>query len=148
MVWLICLMNALRLSIPPLPRFAGTARRAFGRFAHSHGMTSRDAESLTLALGEAVANAIQHSGSGEAIEIYVRRESEAIVATVSDRGRGFWAPPTEATRLPSLFAESGRGLAIMRRCTDFLEVASKPGRGTVVTLGRYCRNRQEPAAVS
>jgi len=141
-------MTALRLSIPPLPRFAGTARRAFGRFADSHGLTPRDAESLTFALGEAVANAIQHSGSDDAIEIYVRREKHAVVATISDRGCGFDVPPAEATRLPSVYAESGRGLAIMRRCTDFLEVCSKRGGGTVVTLGRYCGNRQELASVS
>jgi serine/threonine-protein kinase RsbW len=136
-------MNILRLSIPPLPRFAGTARYAFSKFAGFHRLTAADAENLVFALGEAVANAIQHAASGNAIEVRVRLEAGAIVATIRDRGRGFAAPARGPVALPSLLAETGRGFAIMQRCTDFLDVHSKPGKGTVVTLGRYLRERQE-----
>ncbi|MBV8530632.1 MAG: ATP-binding protein, partial [Candidatus Eremiobacteraeota bacterium] len=112
-------MNILRLSIPPLPRFAGAARSAFTDFAGFHNVEQRHAENLTFALGEAIANAIQHAGTDEAIEIRVSVEHGSIVATVTDHGRGLSTPPAGRVALPSVFAEAGRGFAIMQRCTDF-----------------------------
>lgn len=141
-------MNILRLSIPPLPRFAGTARRVFLRFARLHRLTKVDTENLVLAIGEAIGNAIAHAGTDEAIEVKIRIGGDAIVATIRDRGCGFAVPRQNALSLPNIFAESGRGFAIMQRCTDFLDVRSKPRVGTAVTLGRYCCHSQELAAVS
>lgn len=141
-------MNVLRLSIPPLPRFAGTARRAFSKFAGGHRLETRDAESLVFALGEALANAIQHAQTHESIEIKVSVKGDAVVVQVVDRGRGFASPPHGAVPLPNAYAEEGRGFAIMQRCTDFLDVSTTPGTGTVVTLGRYRRDHQEVQAVS
>jgi anti-sigma regulatory factor (Ser/Thr protein kinase) len=141
-------MNVLHLSIPPLPRFAGTARSAFSNFAGLHRLASRDAENLIFALGEAIANAIQHAGTCESIEIWVSIEGDTVVARVTDRGCGFSSPPGGVVPLPSVYAEDGRGFAIMQRCTDFLDVSTNPGSGTVVTLGRYRRGRQEVKRVS
>jgi anti-sigma regulatory factor (Ser/Thr protein kinase) len=135
-------MNVLRLSIPPLPRYAGTARSAFSTFAGAHRLARKDFENLMFALGEAIANAIQHAETGEAIDVSFRIEGDSIVASVRDRGRGFSAPHGPVA-LPHLYAEAGRGFAIMQRCTDFLDVDSQPGTGTVVTFGRYRRDRQE-----
>jgi len=136
-------MNVLRISIPPLPRFAATARRVLWKFAGFHRLASGDAEYLVFALGEAVANAIQHAGTRDAIEIRVSVEGDAVVARVADRGQGFAAPAGGPVALPSVLAEAGRGFAIMQRCTDFLDVSSKPGAGTVVTMGRFRRGPQE-----
>ncbi|MGA9417947.1 MAG: ATP-binding protein [Candidatus Cybelea sp.] len=141
-------MNVLRLSIPPLPRFASTARSAFSNFAGLHRLASRDAENLVFAIGEAIANAIQHAETRESIEIQVSIEGDAVVARVSDRGCGIAAPPDGRVALPSVYAEEGRGFAIMQRCTDFLDVSTNPGRGTVITLGRYRRAGQEVKQVS
>jgi stage II sporulation protein AB (anti-sigma F factor) len=140
-------VNVLRLSIPPLPRFAGTVRRAFWDFAALHHVTEPELESFLFAVGEAIANAIQHAGTGKAIEIRIEMEKDSMVATIRDWGRGF-APPGGRVPLPSIFAEEGRGLAIMQRFSDFLEVESKPGRGTVVTLGRHVKDAQELVRVS
>jgi serine/threonine-protein kinase RsbW len=141
-------MNALRLSIPPLPRFARTARSAFSKFAGLHQLTELDEENLVFALGEAIANAMQHAATDEAIEIKVKVLGDSIVAQVRDRGRGIASPPRGPVALPSLFAEAGRGFALMQYCTDFLHVDSRPGDGTVVTFGRHRRDRQDPAPVS
>ncbi|HZV76211.1 MAG TPA: ATP-binding protein [Candidatus Babeliales bacterium] len=141
-------MNVLRLAIPPLPRFARTARRAFADFAGFHHLGERDADSLIFALGEAVANAIQHAATRRSIDIRVRVAGDSVVVTVSDRGCGFADPPADRVMLPSAYAEAGRGFAIMQRFTDFLEVDTKPGRGTIVTFGRHRRDREEHAAAS
>ncbi len=141
-------MDVLRLSIPPLPRFAGTARTALCNFAGVHALTQIDLENLIFALGEALANAIQHADTVEAIEITAHVSGDSIVVTVADRGRGMAAPPEGTVSFPSVFAEEGRGFAIMQRCTDFLEVDSAPGSGTVVRLGRYRRLGQELGTAS
>ena len=70
----------------------------------------------------------------------------SIMATISDTGVGFVAqevvpePP-----LPDPQAERGRGLPIMRRCSDIFLVKSVPGQGTAVVVGRYLRVRADPA---
>jgi serine/threonine-protein kinase RsbW len=141
-------MKVLRLSIPPLPRYAGTARCAFSRFACFRHLGPAEAENLLFAVGEAIANAIQHARTGEAIEVLASDEGDAVIVRITDRGRGFAAPVDNLTALPSVLAENGRGFAIMQRCTDFFDVVSEPGSGTVVTLGRYRRHFEELAPVS
>ncbi|MBV9233363.1 MAG: ATP-binding protein [Candidatus Eremiobacteraeota bacterium] len=141
-------MTELELSIPPLPRFAATARLALARFGSTHRVAPADTENLIFALGEAVANAIAHANTANAIHIRFSLNGTSIVVTITDHGRGFERPPQDAISLPSVFAEDGRGFAIMQRCTDFLEVNSRPGGGTTVKLGRRLRRRQEPQGVS
>ena len=138
-------MKILRISIPPLPRSAGTARRAFSTFAGFHRVRNVDAENLLFALGEAIANAIQHAETAESIELLARTDEDAVVVRVSDRGRGFAVPADRLPRLPHVLAERGRGFAIMQRCTHFFAIESRPGRGTVVTFGRYRRDLEELA---
>ena len=141
-------MDILRLSIPPLPRYAGTARTALCNFARVHALGRIDLENLIFALGEAIANAIQHAETVEAIEITAHVSGDSVVVRVADRGCGIDAPPQGAVPFPSVYAEQGRGFAIMQRCTDFLDIDSRPGNGTVVTLGRYRRTCQELGTAS
>ena len=141
-------MKNFRMTIPPLPRFAATARRAFSKFAGFHDVRSCDAQNLLFAVGEAIANAIAHAQTDESIELHARADRHAVVVRISDRGRGFAVPDDRGARLPYALAENGRGFAIMQRCTDFLDVQSDPGAGTVVTLGRRRRDRQELGTAS
>jgi anti-sigma regulatory factor (Ser/Thr protein kinase) len=131
----------LQLRLPPLPRSARTGRDAFAALAKFHDVSPADIESLTFALGEALANAIEHAACDHEIEVSVTIDSRTIVATVRDRGRGIALPPAEhALPFPDITAEGGRGFPIMQRCTDFFEVWTNPGDGTVVTLGRRRRD--------
>lgn len=125
----------LQLRLPPLPRSARTGRDALAALATVHDVASIDLESLTFALGEALANAIEHAESDAEIEVSVTIDTRTIVATVRDQGRGFANPPDETVPFPDLSSEGGRGFPIMQRCTDFFDVRSRPGDGTLVTLG-------------
>jgi anti-sigma regulatory factor (Ser/Thr protein kinase) len=62
------------------------------------------------------------------------------MATVIDSGAGFSTEGPEA-ELPDALSERGRGLPIMRSCTDIFAVHSVPGKGTAVILGRYLRQK-------
>jgi anti-sigma regulatory factor (Ser/Thr protein kinase) len=135
----------LHLRLPPLPRSARTGRDALAALASFHEVASADVESLTFALGEALANAIEHAESDAEIEVSVTIDALTIVATVRDRGRGFPDPPADVLPFPEFNAEGGRGFPIMQRCTDFFDVRSHPGDGTVVTLGRRRRDRPKIA---
>ncbi|MEO6835816.1 MAG: ATP-binding protein [Candidatus Tumulicola sp.] len=133
----------LQLRLPPLPRSARTGRDALAALAGFLDVAPADIESLTFALGEALANAIEHAGGDAEIEVSVTIDARTIVATVRDKGRGFTDPPGELLPFPEVSAEGGRGFPIMQRCTDFFDVRTHPGDGTVVTLGRRRRDRSQ-----
>ena len=130
---------SLQLRIPPLPRYIRSARGALTAFGTYHQVPQRDLESLTFALGEALANAIEHSKTLQDIAVGFQIDDAAIVATVSDHGQGLERLPSSAAAMPGALTETGRGFAIMQRCTDFFNVQTAPGEGTVITMGRYTK---------
>jgi anti-sigma regulatory factor (Ser/Thr protein kinase) len=94
-------------------------------------MPPDDLFELRVSVGEAVANAIEH-GRGP-IQIDIELTARQATVTVSDRGNGFDPKHLGATgSAPSLDAESGRGLYIMRQMSDSL--AADDGRGCAVSI--------------
>jgi serine/threonine-protein kinase RsbW len=94
-------------------------------------------EKLLLAVGEAVANAVEHADSTHDIEVQCRIDDREIVATIIDSGRGVERPVADDTIMPMAdpMAEGGRGIPIMQRCTDMFAIRPLPGGGTGVVLG-------------
>ena len=130
-------------SVPRQPHQCREVRERVAAFARRFRIADDDLAQLLTAVGEAVANAIEHSGADGPIEVHCDADGERIVTIVRDGGVGFDAdalasPPLE---LPTVDAEHGRGLPIMRRCSDIFSVSSIPGRGTVVVVGRLLRRR-------
>jgi anti-sigma regulatory factor (Ser/Thr protein kinase) len=119
-------------------------RQGVADFARAHGVLGEDLTHFLTALGEAMANAIEHSSAAEPLEIDVRVAGDLIVATVHDAGRGFSHDPAQA--IPAPEAERGRGMGIIRHCSDIFSVSSAPGKGTTVTLGRYLPPHSNGAA--
>src|ERR1700682_972563 len=135
---------SLRLRVPPEARYGRYVRERVAEFAASQGVPEADAAEFLPAVAEALANALEHSRCEDEIEVncWVAR-GDQLLATVVDRGVGF--DPSggvlEAT-LPHVLDERGRGLPLMRRCTDVFAVRSAPGQGTAVMLGRYVRGNE------
>jgi anti-sigma regulatory factor (Ser/Thr protein kinase) len=127
----------LQLRVPPDPRFAATVRQALSGFAALHGVSTYDVEPLVCALGEALANAIEHASTNRDLEIRAEVRDEWIEAMVTDHGCGLPAIPAECAPLPSSFIERGRGIPMMQRCTDIFSIESLPGAGTTVRLTRW-----------
>jgi anti-sigma regulatory factor (Ser/Thr protein kinase) len=128
---------SLQLRIPPSPRYARRARTALRAFGRYHQLMPLDLECLTFALGEALSNAVLHAGTHDDIAVAFQVDDAAIIVTVSDRGHGLAKEPGSVAPGVPDSAETGRGFMIMQRCTDFFNIRSTPGEGTVVTLGRY-----------
>jgi anti-sigma regulatory factor (Ser/Thr protein kinase) len=131
----------LSIRIPPDGRHARSVRDALLAFASLHGVVEADREAMLFAVGEAIANAIEHGAPAGDIKVTIEIDKHLIAARVIDEGRGFGDPPAGMAPLPATYAERGRGIPIMQRCVDLCEVRSTPGRGTVVTLGRFRRDR-------
>lgn len=132
----------LDFRVPPRPHLSRVAREGVADFARAHGVGEDDLAHFLTALGEAIANAIEHSHAERAIEIEVRVGVDRILATVQDSGIGFDTKLVLDPILPEPTAERGRGLPIMRRCSDIFAIKSQPGAGTAVILGRYYRRTQ------
>lgn len=135
--------RTLKVRIPPNARFSGNVRREVMSFAGRFELSREELEEFIFAVGEALANAIEHSRSTDVIEVRCQIENDKIVATVVDSGAGFRTGTVPKVDLPDMLSERGRGLPIMRRCTDIFAVHSIPGRGTAVVLGRYLQNRRK-----
>lgn len=134
--------RSLRVRIPPNARFSRSVRHQVLSFAGDHEISDRELEEFIFAVGEALANAIEHSRTNDVIEVHCQIEDDKILATIVDSGAGFPTDPAPDVSLPDALTERGRGLPIMRRFTDIFAVHSIPGRGTAVVLGRYLRRKQ------
>jgi anti-sigma regulatory factor (Ser/Thr protein kinase) len=133
----------LRLTIPPQPRRSRLVRDRVTAFALENGVDETDLGDFLAALGEAVANAIEHGGTSHPIRVECRISEHRIQALVEDRGVGF-TRPAETADLPDPTSERGRGLPLMRRCSDIFTVRSAPGRGTAVKIGRFLSRPLRP----
>jgi anti-sigma regulatory factor (Ser/Thr protein kinase) len=88
---------------------------------------TREAEEITLACGEASANAVEHAyRPGVAFfEVQGRAAEGRVTLTVRDKGT--WRPPRPKNR--------GRGLKIIESLMDVLEVDAN-AEGTEVRMSR------------
>ncbi|GAC1652496.1 MAG: anti-sigma F factor [Vulcanimicrobiaceae bacterium] len=130
---------SLKVRIPPSARYGKKVRDEVITFANQHDISRAELDEFIFAIGEALANAIEHSKTEDVIEVRCQIEGNKIIATVIDSGQGFEAQPLPGVDLPDEFSERGRGLPIMQKFTDIFAVRSIPGKGTAVVLGRYLR---------
>jgi anti-sigma regulatory factor (Ser/Thr protein kinase) len=133
-IWIVAKREALG---PQLSRARGFVKQAAGEF----GFADRDVEAITLAVHEAVANAVIHGepccNGCEGVELRTWCEEGAAVFSVRDCGTIAAAPP----RGGDLLDERGRGLPLMAALMDGVELVPEPDR-TVVRL----KKRLEAAA--
>lgn len=135
--------QTLKVRIPPNARFSRSVRQEVLSFAGRFEISQHELEEFIFAVGEALANAIEHSRTSDVIEVRCQIEDDKILATIIDSGAGFQSDPVPSVTLPDTLSERGRGLPIMRRCSDIFAVHSVPGRGTAVVLGRYLRRHND-----
>jgi serine phosphatase RsbU (regulator of sigma subunit)/anti-sigma regulatory factor (Ser/Thr protein kinase) len=135
---LVALMNSsvesdLRLHFPADPTVLAQVRQVVRRWLHEAGAAPKDINEITLAVGEACANAIEHAYSPRPASFELEAASEGGLVTLIIRDRGQWRPPRGEHR--------GRGLTIMEAVMEQVEVRPTE-KGTEVVL----RKRLEEAA--
>lgn len=88
-------------------------------------VTGDDRDDIEIAVSEACGNAVRHARSTDRYHLWLHLGGGACVVEVSDDGSGF-SPSTSSSSTG--VASSGRGLAIIRRLADELEVRRRrPG---------------------
>jgi len=94
---------------------------------------------LELALAEAANNVVLHGYQGRDdgdIEMIVRPARDAIEIELRDRGIPIPEARLADISTPSLDAESGRGMGIIRSCTDRIEYHSDQGVNRLILVKR------------
>jgi anti-sigma regulatory factor (Ser/Thr protein kinase) len=123
-------VDRLTLELPAEPATLAQLRRALGRFLDRAGADAEDVFALTIAVGEAAANAVEHAyGPGHAtFTVDVELRGDEVLVTVRDAGR--WRAPRAAGR--------GRGLRLMEALADSVEIEHGED-GTAVHVARRLR---------
>lgn len=122
----------LHLDEPAEPPAVRRIRHALDDWLAALGVDPGQAHDLQLAVGEAVANGIEHAyphpASGT-VTVHGRLDGDGVLhLDVDDHGR--WRDPTPAAD------GRGRGLAMMRLLLDDVQVHPRPGGGTRVRLAQ------------
>jgi anti-anti-sigma factor len=117
----------LRLLLPAEPQVAATLRHAVGQWATLSGASDEETDDLVFAVGEAVTNVIEHAYASTGGQVEVEASIRQGLAQIVVRDRGRWRP--------SRPDEGGRGLLLMQKLVEKVDVISGPG-GTEIRLSR------------
>jgi serine phosphatase RsbU (regulator of sigma subunit)/anti-sigma regulatory factor (Ser/Thr protein kinase) len=122
--------DELRVRSPADANALVRIRRLLRRWLRAHGARPEEVGAITLACGEACANAIEHAYAPGLAFFELEAVHAAGVVTLTVRDSGRWREPRGADR--------GRGLRIIEAAVDELDVRST-AEGTEVQMRRWLR---------
>ncbi len=119
---------------------AVTARQKGRDVALELGFSRTDATFVATAISEIARNITVHAGEGEIIIRGINENGrDGMVVIARDEGPGIRDVPAVMRRAHASELGLGIGLWGARRLMDEVVVASEPGRGTTVTMKKWCR---------
>ena len=123
-------MTALRL--PARLDYIPVVRAATNAVVALLNFSPDDRCAIELAVGEACDNAVRHCESeAEVFDVCLSVLEDSLMIDVSNEGNGF--APDGPAAMPDVFAEHGRGLALMEHLMDEVEFLPEKDR-TVVRM--------------
>ena len=127
--------DAIEITIASHPRWLRLVRQTVLEFAREAGFDARDGDAITLAVGEAVGNVIQHAYEGRSdqnFRLCCRTGDGYLEVEVRDDGRPF--DPDEVPDLaPDELRPGGRGLYLIRTIMDEIKYG-RDGEENVVSM--------------
>jgi len=102
--------NELCLAVPMNVRSLADLRWRTWAYLAAAGVAAGMLDDILIALHEAVANALAHSGARQDIAVRVRATDNRVHVEVEDQDRGIDATVAIPPEPPALSAEGGRGL--------------------------------------
>jgi len=118
--------------------FMDTVHELTSEILTSAGFGEDDRYWLTIAVREAVTNAVKHGNKMDPekhVDVEFRINQSELKVTVRDRGEGFNSAAVPDPRLPeNLLRDKGRGIYYIRTFMDRTDYDIVPGRGTTVTM--------------
>ena len=134
--------DEVRLEFPSRFEFLSVLNSVAEEMAQQMGFDEEALNAITIAVVEAGTNAIQHGNredAAKATEVLFRKEPDRLVVVIRDEGDGF--DPSQLGNPVSeenLFAESGRGVYILRSFMDEVDFRFPEGStGTECQLVKY-----------
>lgn len=116
-------------------------RKRVQNLLESLPMSKADVYDMTLAGGEAIGNAIDHTSSKD-VFVTITGYSDRVIMEVTDSGCGFELKAGQ--ELKQTCCERGRGIKLMRLLTDSVEISKKTlGQGTVVKLVKLVKPKNQ-----
>lgn len=133
------LKNEMKMEFQAVSSNEGFARVAVGAFAAELNPTVDELADIKTAVSEAVTNCIIHGYEQKEGNIWIQCviSGNQIKISITDTGKGI--RDVEQAREPLFTTKpelerSGMGFAFMEAFMDEVEVLSKPGEGTCVTM--------------
>ena len=126
----------IHLSLPSRPDFVATLHGFFTSLGVVCDLDEDASVAVATAVIEAATNAVQHGNrfdETKRIDIAVKVLPDALQISVRDMGPGFDASILDRGLPDNLFAERGRGIALMRALMDDVAFDSSSS-GTTVRL--------------
>lgn len=134
------------VTVPAEPGAPAVIRSALARALTRYGWADDLQPVVLLAVGEAVANAVEHGSSPAGdVCVTVREEPGRVHVRVADGGRLGSVIPLDAPPMPAATQIRGRGLVLMRTLSQGMSIRSG-GDGTVVSLEFTMRAARAAAA--
>lgn len=131
--------NEMLVQFDAIGENEGFARVVVAAFASSLNPTLEELGDMKVAVSEAVTNGIIHGYGGQPGKIQIRawKEGQTLKVQVADQGKGI--PDIEKAMEPMFTTKpeeerSGMGFSFMEAFTDDLQVESRVGEGTRVTM--------------
>jgi serine/threonine-protein kinase RsbW len=112
------------------------ARHQASDFLAALGVHRLCIEDVLVALTEATANAVMHSGA-DAADIRLAVLDDYVRLIVTDRGVGFKPDPADLSRRPGLLSPGGRGLYLISCVMDSVQIDG--AHGTTITMVKHLR---------
>jgi len=123
-----------RMEFSAIPMTAPIVRAMINRFCDQNTISADQRFALTSAIGEAVANAVEHAYQGEdpgKFELRLEAQNDFVLIDVEDRGR--WRPFQKRD-------DRGRGMVLMHELMDRVRINSTQ-QGTCLSM---VLNRENP----
>ncbi len=140
--------NEMRIEFDAKSANEGFARVAAAAFVTQLDPTLDEVADVKTAVSEAVTNAIIHGYEEQGGKVYLTciLEGDMVYVSIEDKGVGM-ADVRQAmepfyTTKPEL-ERSGMGFAFMEAFMDDIQVESKPGAGTKVTMTKKIGQKEE-----
>lgn len=131
--------NQMKVEFSGLSVNESFARMVISAFAAQLNPTLEDLADIKTSVSEAVTNAIIHGYGDEigTVTMFAEIEGDTLTLSISDSGVGI--EDVELARQPFYTSKpelerSGMGFTVMETFMDSLQVQSKPGQGTTVTM--------------
>jgi stage II sporulation protein AB (anti-sigma F factor) len=131
--------NEMTVSFKSLSINESFARVVVASFVTSLDPTLEDLADIKTAVSEAVTNAIIHGYEGKDVIITIHCTITGKTVTIKIIDKGVGIEDIEKARQPFYTSKpemerSGMGFTVMETFMDRMEVESRPGEGTTVTL--------------